>query len=204
MKSKFLPSGIDFFCAGIIFFVLSSALAVPQKMPMDFSMFESRVLRLALEQAQQMSTHWDPSQRDCSGFVRFLYRQTRANTAGWYQADHQLHDYASAEDLVQHNFYFVQNQVDVEKLKTGDVLVFYSPNKKTEDRYHLMTVLKFSHQAAHDVLLVYHNGASGKEGAVRKISLRELQKNLNNEWSASPNNPRYKGVYRWQGWRQKI
>lgn len=166
-----------------------------------FSLFQARILRLALEQAEGYSPAWDPSQRDCSGFVRFLYRSVfRSHWTGWLHSDHGRHDYASAEDLIQHNFFLLSHSVDLDLIRTGDLLVFYSGDKKNEDRFHLMVILKHPSGSRENVLLIYHNGDRAGHGGVRKVRLQDLQSKWGSEWRPSLENRRYKGVYRWSGW----
>ncbi|MGE0526511.1 MAG: DUF1175 family protein [Bdellovibrionales bacterium] len=170
-----------------------------------FLQFESRLLRLALEQAQKVSPTWDPAQRDCSGFVRFLYRTSLGwRFKGWLRGDSRRHNYASASDLVQSNFEFWRYEPEPLGIRTGDILVYYSENKKPEDRFHLMVVLKAPYSDPSRVLLIYHNGTRDADGAVRKIDLKSLQEDLHNEWSPTRGNPRFKGVYRWRGWREAL
>ncbi|HWU44556.1 MAG TPA: DUF1175 family protein, partial [Bdellovibrio sp.] len=61
--------------------------------------------RLALEQSQSFSNKWEPSQRDCAGFVRFLYREAVTGRANmWTNKEHQTVSFVSARELIAYNF----------------------------------------------------------------------------------------------------
>jgi uncharacterized protein YfaT (DUF1175 family) len=185
----------------MLFLLLALPLSANSADSESYSRFETTVLRDGLEQAEKISGYWDPSQRDCSGLVRFLYRRALGTSLkGWFHSDGKRHPYASAEDLVHWNFRFLRNDVNTDFLKTGDLLVFYSEDKSPENRFHLMMVLKSPYRSGSEALLLYHNGAKGKDGAVRKVSLRDLRANLAGEWAPALANPRFRGVYRWKGW----
>jgi uncharacterized protein YfaT (DUF1175 family) len=164
------------------------------------SFFDTRLLRVALEQAEHPSGYWDAGQRDCAGFVRFVYYRSLGPAAKkWWDAQGRLKDFASAEDLVHYNFRFLSREIDASLIRNGDLLAFYSEDKPFKDRWHLMLALK-SPYSARSLLFIYHNGAEGEQAAVRKVELSELMNVPGGEWRPEASNPRFRGVYRWKGW----
>ncbi len=167
--------------------------------------FESRMLRVALEQSQKISGYWDPAQRDCAGFVRFVYYRTFGDSAKkWQDRSSNFVDYVPAEDLLHFNFEFHTLNADPREMRSGDLLAFYSAEKKPTDRWHLMLVLKSPYSDRNSLLLMYHNGASSEEAALRKVSWAELLNSPGGQWQPLPGNPRFKGVFRWKGWEKVL
>jgi uncharacterized protein YfaT (DUF1175 family) len=156
--------------------------------------------RLALTQAGHPSGRWDPAQRDCAGFVRFLYANAVTGRAKmWKSRTGALTEYLRAEELLGYNFERVAG--GLEAIKAGDLLAFHKPGKAPEDAWHLMVALTPPPGARQEVLLVYHNGATGKEGEVKQVWLGTLQ--FEREWAAwrpDAANPLFLGVFRWRGW----
>jgi uncharacterized protein YfaT (DUF1175 family) len=44
------------------------------------ALIHSKMLDVALAQSQKMSGHWDVSQRDCAGFIRYVYKKATGAT----------------------------------------------------------------------------------------------------------------------------
>jgi len=141
-----------------------------------------RMVNEALAQAERVSADWDPGQRDCAGFVRFLYRK-----------------FVSADELVAYNFTPVSRAPARDLLETGDILAFFDPNKPPADAWHLMLVLAPPGTAPDRPLVIYHNGASGPDAAVRKVWLDDLFTGPP-EWRPDATNPSFIGTFRWNGW----
>ena len=160
-----------------------------------------RLLNLALQQSEKFSPSWDPAQRDCAGFVRFLYREAvTGKSKMWMDHNHSIVDFASGDDLIGYNFSPVTRVVSDANLETGDVLVFYSPNKKFVEAWHTMVVLKPMGITRPKTLLIYHNGAQGAEGKVKKVWLSELMESAASEWRPVLQNSKFLGAFRWKGW----
>jgi uncharacterized protein len=160
-----------------------------------------RLLNEALTQADGPRADWDPGQRDCAGFVRFLYRKSLAPTAALFRdKDGRPVAFVTAEELLGYNFAPVSRAPSRNLIATGDLLAFYNPEKPPADAWHLMLLLRPPGSAPDRVLVVYHNGATGKDAAVRKVWLDDLLDGPP-EWRPATSNPRFLGTFRWNGWR---
>lgn len=160
-----------------------------------------RLLQVALAQSEKMSPNWDPGQRDCAGFVRYLFRQTfQSDGSLWKNRKGEKVDFLTASELIAYNFQKISNVFDPTLNETGDLLVFHRPDRKPEDEWHIMILLKPPQYAKPDWLVIYHNGARPPEGSVRVVSLTELQSTLHSEWRPIRENASFLGVYRWNGW----
>ncbi len=159
-----------------------------------------RLLNEALTQAEGPRADWDPAQRDCAGFVRFLFRKSLGTgAAAWKTKGGGTGPFASAGDLLAYNFTPVSRVPDAGRVETGDLLAFYNPEKPRTDAWHLMVLLRPPGAAPGRVLAVWHNGASGPDAAVRKVWLDDLDAGPP-EWRPSSANPRFLGTFRWNGW----
>lgn len=162
-----------------------------------------RLLNEALTQAESPRADWDPAQRDCAGFVRFLFRKSLdAAAPAWRHADGRTTPFASADELLAYNFTAVSRLPDPMRVETGDVLAFHAPDKPRADAWHLMVLLRPPGAAPGRVLAVWHNGASGPDAAVRKVWLDDLAAGPP-EWRPARGNPRFLGTFRWNGWVPK-
>lgn len=168
--------------------------------PLQVEDHRARALKLALRQSEKMTADFDPSQRDCAGFVRYVLREaTQSPAQMWLNKSHQLVNYVGAEELIGFNFTKLGRNTDLLDLKTGDILVYYSENKKLEDRFHLMMILKNPINQS-GFLVAYHNGKRDQMAEIRRVSLHQLQTSPNSEWQPLPNNPNFLGIYRWKKW----
>lgn len=174
--------------------------------PSAFAMTEGvrfRILRQALEEAERPSGYWAPSQRDCAGFVRYLYHSAIAGPRPlWRDRAGQPVSYLKADELVAYNFDRIGRTVERARVRTGDVLAFYSPHKKPDERWHLMVLLEPPVAAPDRLLAVYHNGDHGRSAQVRKVWVDELLTESSPQWRPRPENPRFLGVFRWRGWKE--
>ena len=170
----------------------------------------SRALReLALRQAEKLSPRWEPSQRDCAGFVRFVYRETvMPRSESWKDWNGQLANFANAEQLVAHNFRFLRAQLpqslDRSELRSGDLLVYHREGLPDREAWHLMILLEPPGGHTRDWMVAYHSG-DPKKGEVRVASLSDLAQVSAGEWrprfeQEDYSNPSFKGVFRWKGW----
>ena len=160
-----------------------------------------RLLETALKQSVEMSGYWDPAQRDCAGLVRFLYRQAVLGPVEmWFDRTHQLRAFVSASELVAFNFKKISEKVEPAKMETGDLLVYYRPERRPADSWHVMVVLKPPSGVRQEWLAIYHNGVQGPGGQVRVVSLKDLSSTVHSEWRPTSENLSFKGVYRWNEW----
>jgi hypothetical protein len=155
----------------------------------------------ALKQSERVTDEWDPSQRDCAGFVRFLYRTTVTGRAKmWLDASGERREFVSAQDLVRANFERVSREARGTKIQTGDLLVYFRPEYPKEEAWHVMVVLAPNSLTAQEPLVIYHNGARGADARIRKVWLSSMESADWSIWRPVRGNPRFQGVYRWKGW----
>lgn len=164
---------------------------------------------LALRQGEKFSPRWEPSQRDCAGFVRFVFRETvMPRGQAWTDWRGQHVDFATAEQLVAHNFRFLRarlpQSLDRSELRSGDLLVYHRDGVPPEDAWHLMVLLEPPGGRAREWMVAYHSGDPELE-RVRVAKLSDLQQVAAAEWRPQFENeeflnPSFKGVYRWKGW----
>jgi uncharacterized protein YfaT (DUF1175 family) len=164
---------------------------------------------LALRQAEKFSPRWEPSQRDCAGFVRFVYRETVLPRAqAWTDWRGKKVDFVTAEQLVAHNFRFLRarlpQSLDRSELRSGDLLVYHREGVPAEEAWHLMLLLEPPGGHSRDWMVAYHSGDPSLS-QVRVAKLSDLVKVSAGEWRPQFEqddflNPSFKGVYRWKGW----
>ena len=162
-----------------------------------------RLLNEALAQAESPRGDWDPGQRDCAGFVRFLYRKSLGERGSlWRDRNGNTAAFVTAEELLSYNFSPFSRGPLKDRIQTGDLLAFYNPEKAPGDAWHLMLLLRPPGAAPDRVLVVYHNGAAGPDAAVRKVWLDDLLAGPP-EWRPAASNPRFVGTFRWNGWQER-
>lgn len=165
----------------------------------DQSFYKMNIIRVALEQSEKPSLLWEPQQRDCAGFVRFVYKSAlNTKTSLWSSWDGERIPYANAELLVSKNFSKVSEDID-DSMKTGDLLVFRRDGQKKEDQWHLMIVME-SPWEQNKWLVTYHNGARDESGGVKKLWMRDLIETEQSDWKPVKTNKNFVGVYRWNAW----
>ena len=158
-----------------------------------------RILNEALAQAERPGADWDPGQRDCAGLVRLLFRKAvGAHEPLWLRADGSRVPLLTADELLAYNFVGTARTPEPDRLETGDVLAFFDAAKPPLDAWHLMILLRPPGTAPDRLLVVYHNGATGREAAVRKVWLEDLREGPA-EWRPDAENPRFLGTFRWRG-----
>lgn len=182
----------------LIFFLLAAATAYAGLDSDGEEWFRSRLLREALVQAESFHPDWQPEQRDCAGFVRFLFRKAAGRGEPlWQNAKKKRAHFVSAAELVANNFQFLSRSPERIDLRTGDLLVYKRTGVLPDDAWHLMVVLKPPQGAIGRNLVIYHNGDK-KNGQVRKLWLDELTELDAGQWRAERENPSFQGVYRWR------
>lgn len=152
----------------------------------------------ALTQAERPRADWDPGQRDCAGFVRFLFRKALGtNEPLWERHDGTRVSFLEAGELLAYNFEAVSREPDPGQLRTGDLLAFFDPGRPAGDAWHLMLLLEPPGTAPDRVLVVYHNGAAPPDGAVRQVWLADLLEGPA-EWRPVSGNPLFLGTFRYR------
>ncbi len=157
---------------------------------------------VALRQAESPEPSWDPAQRDCAGFVRYVYQRVfGGNHPLWRDKLGKPRFFLRAEELIGYNFKPVPrvgfDAHNFNHIKTGDVLVYYDPDKQPFDSWHVMLVIFLRDGERNQPLVIYHNGARDESGSVRKIWWDTLLSPSWSGWKPDPRNPRFKGIYRW-------
>jgi len=183
--------------------VLSAlALLAPREAPAAAAppadLVRYRLLNEALAQAERPSAAWDPGQRDCAGFVRYLFRRATGSQAPlWLRRDGTRASFVKAEELLS-SFEPLERDVSPERVETGDLLAYFDESRPPSDAFHLMVLLRPPGTAPGRLLAVYHNGATGPDAAVRKVWVDDLLSGPP-EWRPVPGNPTFLGVFRWSG-----
>ncbi|MCB0361835.1 MAG: DUF1175 family protein, partial [Bdellovibrionales bacterium] len=156
---------------------------------------------VSLLDAQNPHSDWDPSQKDCAGFIRYVYRKSfQKNAKMWIDLDGSRVDYVNAATLVARNFHLLSRHPKTHELSTGDILAFYNQQKEPTEAWHLMLIVKAPGQSSSDILLVYHNGSRDFRSAVRQVRWNNLIEETS-IWQAVPSNPLFQGAFRWNGWK---
>ena len=104
----------------------------------------------------------------------------------------RFESFADAETLIGFNFRKIA--VKPEDALPADLLVFRKA-LESDEPYHLMLI--GARSVAGRSVVVYHNGASGPDGAVRVIPLDDLYHSPDPAWIPTPDNPQFLGVYSW-------
>lgn len=194
--------------------------------PEDEKALRETVTRLALLQARKVSPQWDRRQRDCSGLVRFSYREALAigspkdkQKLGVPKALHlPTISELSRKAFPQYPQIWQVGFTSDGKPRFGafadaETLIGFNFRKKARalqsarngDLLVYQKALE-SDQPYHlmifvedrpGALAVYHNGAAGDEAQVRVVRVRELMESPDPVWIPSADNPHFLGVYEW-------
>ena len=194
--------------------------------PFDEQAVRDAVTRLALLQARKMSPQWEGKQRDCSGLVRFAYREAlevrspkqkqKLGIPGalYLPAVSEL----SRRVLPQYPQIW---QVGFENdgrpryraFADAETLISFNFRKKARNlglarNGDLLVFQKAleDDQPYHlmifvedrpDNLVVYHNGARGDDAQVRVVRVNDLMESPDAVWIPTTANPHFLGVYEW-------
>jgi uncharacterized protein len=200
--------------------------------PLDDQAVREAVTRLALLQARKMSPGWEDKQRDCSGLVRFAYRE--ALEARSLKQKRKLGipgalnlpvvSEFSRRVLPQYPRIWQVGRGDDGKPRYGafadaETLIGFNFRKKARDlglarNGDLLVFQKAieDDQPYHlmifvedrpDNLVVYHNGARGDEAQVRVVRVSDLMDSPDAVWVPTMTNPHFLGVYEWNRLRPK-
>jgi uncharacterized protein YfaT (DUF1175 family) len=160
-----------------------------------------KLTQVSLEQANQLSGHWDVSQRDCAGFIRFVYKEAVGSTSMmWINQKGVLTSYLSAQELFSFNFDYLSHDLNDDHIETGDLMVFSLPNNG-EDNWHLILLLKSPPGAPQKILAMYHNGEKGKKALLKRVWAQDFLSAEHGPWSARKDNANFLGIFRWKGWK---
>lgn len=177
------------------------AAAVPSE-----ALVRKMVGEVALAQLQRVDPGWQPAQRDCAGFVRFVYRSAlrrsgaRSGRGLWRDKQGRPADFADAQTLLATSFNLLgRGEAAWAALRTGDLLAFRQERGGDgEEAFHLMLVVRPEDAAHAGALLVYHPGEPG--AALRAVPWADLLGSAPREWRPRADNPAFLGFYRFQEW----
>lgn len=195
-------------------------------LPSDEQAVREGVTRLALLQARKLSPGWEVKQRDCSGLVRFAYREVLEARTPHQQK--QLGIPAALHLPVVSPFtrrvltqYPSIWQVGLESNGTprfgafadAETLIGFNFRKKARalDGARNGDLLVFQKALEDDQpyhlmifvenqpenLVVYHNGGTGDEAQVRVVRVSDLMESPDAVWIPHAGNPHFLGVYEW-------
>ncbi len=194
--------------------------------PEDETAVRETVTRLALLQAKKLSPQWERQQQDCSGLVRFAYREALAVASPKEKqklgVPNALHlptvSELSRKVLPQYPLIW---QVGIASdgdprfgaFADAETLIGFNFRKKARDLRAARNgdLLVFQKALESDRpyhlmifvenrpgdLVVYHNGASGHEAQVRVVRVRDLMDSPDPVWIPTTDNPHFLGVYEW-------
>jgi uncharacterized protein len=194
--------------------------------PSDEKALRETVTRLALLQAKKLSPQWEGKQRDCSGLVRFAYREAfeigspkEKEKLGIPDALH-LPVVTEVSKRVFPQFPQIW-QVGLDRegkprfgaFADAETLLGFNFRKKASDLQHARNgdLLVFRKALDDDQpyhlmifvesrpenLAVYHNGATGDEAQVRVVRESDLRESPDPVWVPSTGNPHFLGVFEW-------
>jgi len=181
--------------------LLAAALLAAADPPIE--LVRQAVADTAVAQLEKIDPGWNPDQRDCAGFVRFVFRRAFSTLgaqrdAPWRDAQGRKVAFADAQTLVAHSFAPLgRGDAARAELRTGDLLAFRQAHGGDgEEVWHLMLVVRPTAQAA--PFVIYHPGEKG--AALRSGSLEDLLRSAPSEWRPSADNPSFLGFYRFKEW----
>jgi uncharacterized protein len=194
--------------------------------PADEEALRQSVTRLALLQARRLSPWWESKQRDCSGLIRFVYREALESRSTKQQqrlgVPGRLHLPVVSEYgrrlLPAYPSIWQVGMEDTGAPRYGafadaETLVGFNFRKKSRTldsarNGDLLVYLKplEDDQPYHlmifvedrpENLVVYHNGARGDDAQVRVVRIGDLKDSPDPIWIPSTDNPHFLGVYEW-------
>ncbi|MEQ8274025.1 MAG: DUF1175 family protein [Deltaproteobacteria bacterium] len=165
-------------------------------------MLRAVVSETALAQTKKLDPAWHPAQRDCAGFVRFVYRSAylrfdpkRVEHGLWKGFDDRPIAFADAETLLANSFVRLgRDAAAARTLESGDLVAF----RQRDGTYHLMLAVRTEGTAAGETLVVYHPGDGGD--AIRVGRLAELVDGAPQEWRPVDGNGAFLGFFRFEEW----
>ena len=194
--------------------------------PGDEKALRETVTRLALLQARKRSPQWNRQQQDCSGLVRFAYRE--ALEIGSSKEKQKLGvppalylppvSKLAQKAFPQYPQIWQVGFADDGKPRFGafadaETLIGFNFRKKARDLRSARNgdLLVFQKALETDQpyhlmifvedrpgdLVVYHNGAGGDEAQVRVVRVRDLMESPDPVWIPTTDNPHFLGVYEW-------
>lgn len=194
--------------------------------PLDEKALRESVTRLALLQAKKASRRWEEKQRDCSGLVRFAYKEaleTRSVKQKEKLGIPSALDLPPLSDLSRSLFpqypsiwqtgIGSDGRARYGAFADAETLIGFNFRKKSRELGSASSgdLLVFQKPLDHDQpyhlmifvedrpepLVVYHNGARGQEAQVRVVQTGELLRSPDPVWLPVTDNPHFLGVYEW-------
>jgi hypothetical protein len=188
--------------------VLSATGVASYNLHPSRDLYEQVIAERALAQLKSFDPAWNPEQRDCAGFIRFVYREAfkaldpaRAQRPLWVDAHGQPTDFADASNLLTGSFSPLgRGPTTRAQLETGDLVAFRQGEPGAEV-WHLMLVVR-DRDPAHGAMVLYHPGERG--AALRGGSLDALATEAPAEWRPLESNPAFLGFYRLKEWAHEL
>ncbi|HAA04861.1 MAG TPA: DUF1175 domain-containing protein [Syntrophobacteraceae bacterium] len=194
--------------------------------PSDEKALRESVTRLALLQARRLSPLWESKQRDCSGLIRFAYREALESRSARQKQKLGIPGMLHLPSLSEYSrrlfprypFIWEVGQENDGRPRYGafadaETLIGFNFRKKSRklDVARNGDLLVFQKALEDDQpyhlmiyvedrpenLVVYHNGARGDEAQVRVVRVSDLKESPDPIWIPSTNNPHFLGVYEW-------
>lgn len=171
------------------------------------ALVRSMMAETARAQLLRMDASWPVEQRDCAGFVRFVYRtafsriEPDAVRRGLFHTPAGKAAFADAQTLLSSgSFASLGRAVALrEKLMTGDLVAFRRTDGDENDPiYHVMLVVRPQDPAHEATWVIYHPGNA--DAAVRGGPLATLERDAPREWQPVPENPAFLGYFRYEEW----
>jgi hypothetical protein len=195
--------------------------------PSDEEAMRKSVTRLALLQARRLSPRWEERQRDCSGLVRFAYREAlearsvaQQEKLGIPEALHlpSVSEYSRRLFPQYPRIWQVGYDADgtarFGSFADAETLIGFNFRKKSRDMGSARDgdLLVFQKAMEDDQpyhlmifvenrpedLVVYHNGAPGPDARVRVTRLGDLMRSPDPVWIPAIDNAHFLGVYEWK------
>ena len=200
--------------------------------PFDDQSMRAAVTRLALLQARRLSPQWEGRQRDCSGLVRFAYREaleTRTPKQKQRLGIPRALNLPAVSELSRRVLpqypqiwqvgYGKEGKPRYGAFADAETLISFNFRKKTRDlglarNGDLLVFQKAleDDQPYHlmifvedrpENLVVYHNGARGDDAQVRVVRMSDLMDSPDAVWIPTTANPHFLGVYEWNRLRPR-
>lgn len=194
--------------------------------PSDEKALRESVTRLALLQAKKISPQWEEKQRDCSGLVRFAFREAMKVRSQEQNLNIGIPKYLHLPSVSEYSRrifpqypeiwqagYESSGQPRFGSYADAETLIGFNFRKKSRDistaqNGDLLVFLKSldSDQPYHlmifvenrpEDVLVYHTGDRTDDVQVRVVRMSDLMQSPDPVWIPRADNPHFLGVYEW-------
>ena len=191
----------------------------------DREAFRTWFVAILEQQLDGVSPAWEPAQRDCSGLLRFAFREAWGpHTESWRDrtgfppspvafdpspalAGPWKHGFPTpegwkpfAKGAFLRTYACVPVGRDLSEASPGD-LIFFARGGAHPEPDHAMAFVRPDSDG--QPILLYHTGPEGsgltrKDGEIRRVRLDELMHHPDPDFRPLPENPAFLGLYRWK------